>query len=302
MCIYDRNAYDCGHQEWGAIKGQCTQFWRKCSIRTGHESFAHQLPGLCHTCQVRRPNDRDIAADDSIHITIQLKPSMAIERAVLESAKGRAVNTADLPTPGNVKSYLTSCVKRYQQAHNLPEDSVKISEVDCTPNANVAGSRATGDAYHQHSCGLSHSNCKRLDDYQIQLMLLEYQNKRRLMMARGEVDAAGTAPKQPNAIPSPEEIRFRHCKFQDYQRELMREASHAKKEQPTLSTPGHGGIIPPVMSQPPKPSNEKAMKDSAVEDFQKQNEQAMKNLCLEDYQKQLTALRWSNHQRDKLQF
>src|SRR2546421_5982928 len=83
MCIYDRNAYDCGHQEWGAIKGQCTQFWRKCSIRTGHESFAHQLPGLCHTCQVRRPNDRDIAADDSIHITIQLKPSMAIERAVM---------------------------------------------------------------------------------------------------------------------------------------------------------------------------------------------------------------------------
>ena len=132
-------------------------------------------------------------------------------------------------------------------------------------------------------------------------MLLEYQNKRRLMMARGEVDAAGTAPKQPNAIPNPEEIRFRHCKFQDYQRELMREASHAKKEQPALSTPGHGGIIPPVMSQPPKPSNEKAMKDSAVEDFQKQNEQAMKNLCLEDYQKQLTALRWSNHQRDKLQ-
>jgi hypothetical protein len=56
------------------------------------------------------------------------------------------------------------------------------------------------------------------------------------------------------------------------------------------------------MSQPPKPSNEKATKDSAVEDFQKQNEQAMKNLRLEEYQKQMTALRWSNHQRDKLQF
>jgi hypothetical protein len=227
---------------------------------------------------------------------------MAIERAASESAKGRAINPADLPTPDNVKSYLTTCVKQYQQAHNLPEDSVKISEVDCTPNASAAVSRAAGDAYHQHSCGLSHSNCKRLDDYQMQLMLLEYQNKRRLMMARGEVDAASAAPKQPNTIPSPEEIRFRHYRLHDHQRELMREALPSKKERPAFSTPGHGGMIPPTMPEPPKPSSEKVMKNPTVEDFQRQNEQAMTNLCLEEYQKQLMGLRCGNNKRDRLQF
>jgi hypothetical protein len=136
----------------------------------------------------------------------------------------------------------------------------------------------------------------------MQLMLLEHQNKRRLMMARGEVDAASTVPKQPNTIPTPEEIRFRHYKLQDYQRELMREALHSKKEQPAFITPGHGGIIPPTTSEPPKPSGEKIVKNSPIEDFQKQNEQAMKNLSLEEYQKQLMVLRCGNHKRDRLQF
>jgi hypothetical protein len=266
------------------MKAQCTRYWRKCCIRTGHESFTHQLPGLCHTCQVRRPNDHDIAKDDSIHITIRLKPSMAMEKAAVESAKGRPIIPADLPTPDNVKSYITNCLKRYQQAHNLPEDSVKVSDAECTPI--VRGSRVTGDAYHHHSCGLGNPNCKKLEDYQMQLMLLEHQNKRRLMIAAAETDATTAIPKPPITTPSFEETKFRHYKLQEYQRELMREAMQANKEQPVCNAPSQGEIVAPTKPEPQDPLNV----------------QAMKNLSLEEYQKQLMVLRCGNRKRDMLQF
>jgi hypothetical protein len=266
------------------MKAQCTRYWRKCCIRTGHESFTHSLPGLCHTCQVRRPNDHDIAKDDSIHIMIRLKPFMATEKTAVEPAKGRPIIPADLPTPENVKSYITTCIKRYQQAHNLPEDSLKISDADYKPT--VGGSRVTGDAYHHHSCGLGNPNCQKLEDYQMQLMLLEQQNKRRLMMASAEVDTAGAAPKQLITTPSLEETKFRHYKLQEYQRELMREAMQANKDQATSIAPSQSEPIAPTKPEPQDPLNV----------------QAMTNLSLEEYQKQLMVLRCGSRKRDMLQF
>ena len=202
---------------------------------------------------------------------------MAMERAALNTAKGRPVITADLPTPENVKSYITNCLKRYRQVHNLPADSVEVSDADCVPVAR--GSKATRDAYHLHSCGLSNPNCKKLEDYQTQIMLLEYQSKRRLMMARGEAEVAGTATKQPVTPPSLQDIKFRHYKLQDYQRQLMREGLHAKKEQPMANTADQGEPV--------------AQSKLGPQDLL--NEQAMENLSLEEYQKQLMFLRCGNH-------
>lgn len=266
------------------MRTQCNRYCRKCCIRTGDESSPNQQPGLCHSCQVRRSDPHDIAADDSIHITIRIKPSMVMEKAALQTAKGLSINPATLPTPDNFESYITNCLKRYQQAYNLPEDTLKISGTRCTP---ISGdSRLTGDAYHHHSCGLTNSGCKKLQDYQMQIMLLEQQNKRRLQMARQEPDAGSTATKQPNETPTLQEIKFRHYKLQDYQRQLMCEAAmQAKKEQPTTSVPNQANCITPTHSAPHDPLNE----------------QAMKNLSLEGYQKQLSALNSGDH-KDRLKF
>ena len=265
------------------MRTQCNRYCHKCCSRTGDESFPNQQSGLCHSCQVRRSDPHDIAIDDSIHLIIRIKPSMVMEKAALQTAKGLPINPANLPTPDNVKLYITNCLKRYQQAHNLPEDTLKVSDTRCTP---ISGeSRLTGDAYHHHSCGLSNPSCKKLQDYQMQIMLLEQQNKRRLQMARQEPDTESTVTKQPIETPTLQELKFRHYKLQDYQRQLMCEATQAKKEQPTTSVPDQANCITPTHSAPKDPLNE----------------QAMKNLSLEEYQKQLLVLNCGDH-KDKLKF
>jgi hypothetical protein len=264
MCIYDRNAFDCGHQEWGPMRTQCNKYCRKCCVRTGDESFPNQQPGLCHSCQIRRSNPRDIATDDSIHLTIRIKPSMIMEKAALRTAKGLPINPAHLPTPDNFESYIASCLKRYQQAHNLPEDTLKIADTKCTPVSGDA--RVTRDAYHHHSCGLTNSGCKKLQDYQMQIMLLEQQNRRRLQMARPEPDAGSTATKQPNETPTLQELKFRNYKLHDYQRQLMCEAMQAKKEQPTTSVPHQANGGTPTHSAPQDALNEQAMKKLSLKE------------------------------------
>jgi hypothetical protein len=207
---------------------------------------------------------------------------MAMERANLGWAKGRAINMADLPTPENVKSYITNCLERYQKAHNLPEDSVKVSDTHSTPLA--GGPRVNGDAYHYHSCGLSNDGCKKVQEYQLQIQLLEHHNKRRLMMARAETNASSVTPKQPIETPTMQELKFRTYTVQDYQRQLMRGEMQAKKEHLTFSAPGQGDTVAPTKSEPLDPLNE----------------QAMKNLSLEEYQKQLMVLRCGHQRKDKL--
>jgi hypothetical protein len=149
----------------------------------------------------------------------------------------------------------------------------------------------------------------------MQIMLLEHQNKRRLMMARAQIDAASTAQGQPVTTPNLEETKFQHYKMQDYQSELMREATQAK-EQPTSTAPGQGGSFDPRKSDTQGPLKEKAIKNLSLEyqkqneqamknlslESQKQNEKAMKNLTLEEYQTQLTVLRCGNNMRDRLKF
>src|SRR5947209_1151208 len=283
MCIYDRNAFDCGHQEWGHMRTQCNRYCRKCCTRTGDESFPNQQPGLCHSCQVRRSESHDIAIDDSIHLTIRINPSMVMEKASLQTAKGLPINPANLPAPDNFESYITNCLKRYQQAHNLPDDTLKISGTRCTP---ICGdSRLSGDTYHHHSCGLTNSGCKKLQDYQMQIMLLEQQNKRRLQMARQEPDAGSTVTKQPNETPTLQELKFRHYKLQDYQRQLMCEAMQAKKEQPATSVPNQANCPAPT-----HPAPQDAL-----------NEQAMKNLSFGGHQKQFWVTNCGNH-KGKLEF
>jgi hypothetical protein len=263
------------------MRTQCHRYCRKCCIRTGDESSPNQQPGLCHSCQVR---PRNIATDDSIHLTIRIKPSMVMEKAALQTTKGLPINPATLPTPDNFESYIANCLKRYQQVYNLPEDTLKISDTKCTP---ISGdSRLTGDAYHHHSCGLTNSGCKKLQDYQMQIMLLEQQNRRRLQMARQEPDAGSTVTKQPNETPTPQELKFRHYKLQDHQRQLMCEAMHAKKEQPTTtSVPNQANCVTLIPS---------ALQDPL-------NEQAMKSLSLEGRQKQFTAFHSADH-KDRLKF
>jgi hypothetical protein len=265
------------------MRTQCNRYCHKCCSRTGDESFPNQQSGSCYSCQVRRSAPHDIAIDDSIHLIIRIKPSMTVEKAALQTAKGLPINPANLPTPDNVKSYITSCLKRYQQAHNLPEDTLKVSDTKCPP---ISGeSRLPGDAYHHHSCGLSNSSCKKLQDYQTQIMLLEQQNKRRLQMARQEPDTGSTVTKQPIETPTPQEVKFRHYKLQDYQRQLMCEAMQAKKEQLTTSVPDQANCISPTHSAPQGSLNE----------------QTMKNLSLEEYQKQPLALNCGGH-KDRLKF
>lgn len=263
------------------MRTQCNRYCHKCCSRTGDESFPNQQSGLCYSCQVRRSDAHDIAIDDSIHLIIRIKPSMTVEKAASQTAKGLPINPANLPTPDNVKSYIANCLKRYQQAHNLPEDTLKVSGTRCMPISKE--SQLTGDAYHHHSCGLSSSSCKKLQDYQMQIMLLEQQNKRRLQMARQEPDTGSTVPKQPIETPTLQELKFRHYKLQDHQRQLMCEATQAKKEQPTTSVPDQANCIPPTHSAPQDPLNE----------------QAMKNLSLEEYQKQLSVLSCGDH-KDRL--
>ena len=265
------------------MKSQCTRYWRKCSIRTGNDSFSHQLPGLCYSCQVRRPDGHSIASDDAIHLTIRLKPSMAMQRADLESAKGRAINRADIPSPENVKSYITNCIKRYQQAHNLPEDSVKVSDGECAPTA--GGPRAAADAYHYHSCGLSKPNCTKLEEYHLQMMLLEHHNKKRLMMARGETDVAGVPPKQPAKPLTPQDVKFLYSNMQDYKFQVRCGELPAKEEQP----------------MPPVPDRHQSAAQSKPEPQDPLNVQAMKNLSLKEYQKQLMAFQCGNH-KNRLNF
>ena len=265
------------------MRTQCNKYCHKCCSRTGDESFPNQQSGSCYSCQVRRSAPHDIAIDDSIHLIIRIKPSMTVEKAALQTAKGVPINPANLPTPDNVKLYIANCLKRYQQAHNLPEDTLKVSDTRCTP---ISGeSRLTGDAYHHHSCGLSNPNCKKLQDYQMQIMLLEQQNKRRLQMARQEPDTGSTVTKQPIETPTLQELKFRHYKLQDHQRQLMCEAMQAKKEQPTTSVPDQANCIAPTRSAPQDPLNE----------------QAVKNLSLEEYPKQRSVLNCGDH-KDRLKF
>ena len=142
-----------------------------------------------------------------------------------------------------------------------------VSDAACAPAS--MGPRATGDLYHVHSCGLTDPNCKKVQDYQMQLMLLEHQNKRRLSVARREAQAHDAA-KPPLTTPSHEEIKFQHYKLQDYQQQLMREQLQAAKERRVPSISAQGPSDAQVKSEPRDPLNEQAMKDLYLERHQRQ--------------------------------
>ena len=101
------------------------------------------------------------------------------------------------------------------------------------------------------------------------------------MMARGESEAPNAAIKQPITTPTYEDIKFRHYKLQDYQRQLMSPGLRAATEQQPPCASAQGQSDARSKSEPQDPLNE----------------QSMKNLSLDEYQKQLMNLRCGNHKK-----
>ena len=99
------------------------------------------------------------------------------------------------------------------------------------------------------------------------------------MMARGESEAPNAATKQPITTPTYEDIKFRHYKLQDYQRQLMSSGLRAVTEQQLPCASARGQSDAQARSEPQDPANE----------------QSMKNLSLDEYQKQLMNLHCGNH-------
>jgi len=194
MCIYDRADYACGHQELGPMKAQCTRFWRECCTRSCDESFSHKIASLCTPCEAAAVKsraakgtvDQDIGPSDILNLTLHLNPfPTTSEKSRLEMDRSNASEHANVANHDDVKAYLNDCIKQYQQIHHLPAESIRISDSD---SVGITGGMTADGPFNQGPGDRPRPGNHNLHDYQMQLMLLENQNKKRLMMARREVE------------------------------------------------------------------------------------------------------------------
>lgn len=184
MCIYNRSDYICGHHEWGPMKAQCTRYWRKCCIRSSHESFSSRVPKLCKPCEIAESRslaasgpvaceskatdnaDLDLATTSSLKLTLRFNPFPAA--------------SASRPTIKSLEASMNDCLKRFESEHNLCKDSIRIETlVKVSYQWPVTDEEASyGADYQSRATARSHA----IQDYAMQMMLLEQQNKKRQKM------------------------------------------------------------------------------------------------------------------------
>ena len=183
MCFYDRVDYDCGHNEWGKMKMQCTRYWQKCCIRKSHDAYVHTMPGLCRTCV----KARTIKSTDTLDLTIRIKPvALYTEASYRGSINGEAQKVATHQTPEMLKAHINECIQEYQRINNLPRDSIEIvDKANKQQQVQQAPPTGLGDCAHPKDVFCS----RELKRSQVQMMYLEEQNRRRCALIETETES-----------------------------------------------------------------------------------------------------------------
>ncbi|KAL2862524.1 uncharacterized protein BJX67DRAFT_366184 [Aspergillus lucknowensis] len=126
----------------------------------------------------------------------------------------------DEELPG-MKDHKKTVRKHARGKRNTPHSQGTISQEDTTNHSPMAQEEQEHAIHENHAPGTSSDLPNQtaelaLQDYQMQMMLLEQQNKRRLIKAREQQEKAAQAPQSPTPAGAPQ-----MSALQDYQMQMM---------------------------------------------------------------------------------